>query len=205
MKITSSKGKNNKIHISADGEYMLTVDADFWYSCGVREGEEMDESDFAEFRDKILSRRAFNAAADLLDLRDYGSVELSRKLVTKGHRKEYADAAVARLQELGLVDDTRYAVGMAEYLSSRKGYSPKRVISELISRGISREIASIAAESIDKDNISAIIDLLNSKYRRFSENEKERKRAFNALLRLGYRRSDINNAMNNPDDGFPEE
>ena len=32
MKISASSGKQNKIHISCDGEYTFTVDAEYWFS-----------------------------------------------------------------------------------------------------------------------------------------------------------------------------
>ena len=31
MKITAKQGKGTKIHIHIDGEYLLTVDEDFWF------------------------------------------------------------------------------------------------------------------------------------------------------------------------------
>ena len=45
MKISVCKGKQNKIHVSCDGEYMFTVDAEYWFSSPYhgRENIEKDE------------------------------------------------------------------------------------------------------------------------------------------------------------------
>lgn len=206
MKITAKNGKSNKIHVSVDGEYSLTVDADYWYSCGVHEGDELSEAELESFRIGVLSRRAYNAAVNLLSVRDYGAKELTRKLIAKGHEQGCAQAAVERLCGQGYINDESYAFALTKHLAERKGMSAQKVKSELISRGISSEIARNAAESIDKDAVSRIIELLQSKYARYSQDDKERKRAYSALLRLGYRHGDINTAMRAVDTDFePEE
>ena len=43
MKITAKGGRKDKIHIYIDGEYRLTVDEIFWFSCGYISGDEIDE------------------------------------------------------------------------------------------------------------------------------------------------------------------
>ena len=66
MKITAQKGRGNKIHILVDGEYALTVTADFWNSQGIHSGDELDEEEFAAFCRAADSNRAFNAAVGFI-------------------------------------------------------------------------------------------------------------------------------------------
>ena len=103
--------------------------------------------------------------------------------------------AADRLEELGYIDDERYAQSLAESLLERKGMSARGVKSALIQKGISREIADKVCESLDFDPILRIIDLLNGKYSRSISDEKGIKRTVAALQRLGYRWSDINSAL----------
>ena len=76
MIITAQKGKANKIHISINGEYKLTVDADFWFSSGYVSGDEIDEEQYKALADKIAKRRCFNRALNILSRRDHSEKEL---------------------------------------------------------------------------------------------------------------------------------
>ena len=196
MKITANPGKQNKIHILCDGEYSFTVDAEYWYSspyCGINNID--DEAELAAFLEAVGSRCAFLAGLRLLSYHDQSKKELVGKLVRKGHKSEYALLAADRLEELGYIDDERYAQSLAESLLERKGMSARGVKSALIQKGISREIADKVCESLDFDPILRIIDLLNGKYSRSLSDEKGIKRTVAALQRLGYRWSDINSAL----------
>ena len=48
-------------------------------------------------------------AEDLLSRRDYSSQELAERLMRDGYRPDVAEGIVGRYQEVGLVDDARYA------------------------------------------------------------------------------------------------
>lgn len=196
MKISANKGKQNKIHISCDGEYTFTVDAEYWFSSPYhgRESIENDE-ELAVFFEAVGSRCAFIAGLRLLSYRDHSAKELVNKLVQKGHKREYSDNAVEKLKEYGYVNDERYAQFLAESLSERKGMNTRAIKGELLQKGISSEIADKITESLDFDPILRIIDLLKTKYSRKISDEKSIKRTVASLQRLGYRWSDINSAF----------
>lgn len=196
MKISADKGKQNKIHISCDGEYTFTVDAEYWFSSPYhgRESIENDE-ELTAFFAAVGSRCAFIAGLHLLSYRDHSAKELINKLVQKGHKREYSENAVEKLKEYGYVNDERYARFLAESLSERKGMSARAIRSEMIQKGISSEIADNITESLDFDPILRIIDLLKTKYSRKISDEKGIKRTVASLQRLGYRWSDINAAF----------
>jgi hypothetical protein len=50
MVINAEKGKGNKIHISIDGEYIFSVDADFWFSLGISSGDEITDEELEALR-----------------------------------------------------------------------------------------------------------------------------------------------------------
>ena len=196
MKISISKGKQNKIHISCDGEYTFTVDAEFWFSSPYYGKDTIDdETELAAFYEAVGSRCAFIAALRLLSYRDHSEKEMVGKLVQKGHKREYAILAAEKLKEYGYINDERFARHYAECLLERKGMSIKAIKSELFRKGISRETADIVTESLDNDPILRIIDLLNTKFKRNLSDEKGIRKTIAALQRLGYRWSDINSAL----------
>ncbi len=196
MKISANKGKQNKIHISCDGEYTFTVDAEFWYSSPYF-GKEIidDKEELTAFFEAVGSRCAFLAGLRLLSYRDHSVKEMINKLVQKGHKHGYAVSATEKLKEYGYINDERFAQNYAESLLERKGMSVKGIKSELFRKGISREIADNVAEGLDNDPVLRIIDLLNTKFKRNLSDEKGVKKTIAALQRLGYRWSDINSAL----------
>lgn len=196
MKITANKGKQNKIHISCDGEYVYTVDAEFWFSSPYHGIEIIDdEEELTAFYEAVGSRCAFIAGLRFLSYRDHSEKEMINKLLQKGHKREYAQAAAEKLKEYGYINDERYAQGCAESLLQRKGMSIQGIKNELFRKGISREIADNVTESLDIDPVLRIIDLLNTKYKRNLSDDKGIKKTVASLQRLGYRWSDINSAL----------
>lgn len=195
MKITAEKGKQNKIHIICDGEYTFTVDAEYWFSSPYCSKNEINDEEQAVFFDAVGSRCAFIAGLHLLSYRDHSEKELILKLVQKGHKKIYAENAVEKLKEYRYIDDERVAEIYAKDLFERKGMSINGIVNELCRKGISREIAVNAAEKLDNEPILRIIDLLNTRYSRYLNDEKGVRKTVAALQRLGYRWSDINSAL----------
>ena len=205
MKLSIKEGKANKIHIYVDDEYRATVDSDYWYSEKYRNYKEINEEELTELLDAVSFRRAYNKGLDLLSRRPHGTKELVKKLCEKGHEKESAEKACDRLLELGLLNDEEFARILANELYERKGYGTKRIKQELVFRGIEREIAENAIESLDIDTQTRIILVIKKKYLNKINDEKGRKRAVDGLMRLGYSYSDIKNALNSISEFCEEE
>lgn len=198
MKITAKQGKGTKIHIHIDGEYLLTVDEDFWFSSGYISGDEIDDGDLAAFKEAAGSRLAFNSAMFSLDLRDHSERELRNKLSRK-YDESSVNSAIEKLLDLGLVNDRRYAELLVRELYERKKYGRNRVKNELYKRGIASEIINeVIAEyenDSETDNIQTIVDIIRKKYYNKLVDEKSRQKVVAALVRLGYSFSDIRQAM----------
>ena len=200
MKLTYKKGKGDKIHISIDGEYALTVDEMYFASLYLKDGQEISEQEYEELEKTVNIRRAYNCAVSLLSRRDHSKKELMRKLKEKGYSKG-AEAAVEKLANSGYVDDERFCRLYASELIRLKVYGRKRVEQELYLKGVDREIISGVLDEIsfDTDRLS---DIIKRKYLAKMTDEKGRQKAFNALLRLGYSYSEIRDALENMQEEF---
>ena len=135
----------------------------------------------------------WNRALWYLGRRDYGSNELRQKLLRPRPDKpapveEDVDRAIARLLELDLLNDERYAQRLAEALS-RKGYGARGIAYELKKRGVAEEAEPPAP---DEERIG---ELLRSKYAAKLGDKKGRQSVFNALTRKGFQYVDIRLAM----------
>ena len=108
------------------------------------------------------------------------------------------------MEELGLVDDEAYARQLANTLAQSKRFAPRRIRQELAARGIDRDVAEEAAQNAAQDAISAIGEILDRRYPCIQD-EKTRRRAVNALLRLGYGYDDIRTVLRERLESFDEE
>lgn len=198
MKIAAKSGRKDKIHIYIDGEYLLTVDEIFWFSCGYISGDEIDEEELTAFKEAAGSRCAFNSALNSLDYRDHSEREIRTKLLRK-YDADCVEEAVRKLVELDLVNDERYAENYARELYEHKKFGKMRIKSELRAKGIAADIANEAVDALfeeeEPDNIQRIVDIIGKRYYNRMNDDVGRKKVFAALQRMGYSFSDIREAM----------
>ena len=208
MKLTAKAGKGEKIHLSLDGEYIATVNADYWFTCGIKSGSEVTPQQLEELLAESARRKMMNKALDLLSMRDYSRRELSAKLVTKawekkeqkdmdlGSLKQQASDICDRLEELGLLNEERFARSYVDELLRRKHLSKSGLKTALIQKGVQRDIIETVLEEVEVDPVEQVRELLATKFKnRDLSDEKQKTRTVNALLRLGYRYNEIHAAM----------
>jgi regulatory protein len=92
---------------------------------------------------------AFDAGLNLLVFRAHSRSEIRRKLGRKGYGEEEVESAVARLIELGYLDDRSFAEGHVRRRSSLLG--PRALSAELAARGIDRAVADAVLGGFDED------------------------------------------------------
>lgn len=170
---------------------LAVVEEELWQTVHFREGDTITEEELAELQlqsDFCLARRK---ALDYLARRAYSAKELAQKLrLSSG--EQAAQAAVQRMQELGLIDDEKFARMYAGRLWETKHMAPKAIAMELRRKGIERPLAELAAaELLEENPRERISALLQGKYANALETEKGIRRAVNGMLRLGYEYDDI--------------
>ena len=96
-------------------------------------------------------REAFAVALDLLARRPHFSAELVRKLLARGFEAGEVEAALARVAELGYLDDDGLATAYAAELAGRKGLGRARVGRELARRGAPDSAIERVAGEVDAE------------------------------------------------------
>ena len=193
MKLTYKKGKQDKIHISVDGEYSFTVDETYFLSMGIYNGKEVDSDELEEIRETVNVRRAYNYAVSLLARRDHSEKELMEKLSRKGYT-DGAEAAIEKLRNSGYVSDERFARLYVRELRSLKKYGKRRIEQELYRKGIARDIISEVLDETDFDE-NELVALIERKYSRYLGDEKGIQKTINSLVRMGYGYGEIRDAL----------
>jgi regulatory protein len=94
-------------------------------------------------------------AQRLLAVTDRSRVELQHRLERRGYAPATATEAVDRLQARGWVDDGRLADDLARRRLSR-GYGRRRVVADLVSRGVDAEIVNRTAAGLGEGQADAV-------------------------------------------------
>ena len=91
--------------------------------------------------------RVYNAGIRLLARREYGVVEITKKLSQK-HPPQLVQQVVAQLVEQNLLSDSRFAESLCNSRTGR-GYGPIYIAQELSLKGIAKDLIE---EFIDKND-----------------------------------------------------
>lgn len=150
-------------------------------------------------------RRARERALYLLDARDYSFVELYQKL-EKNYDEDICIKVCKNMAELRLINDRRYAESLARQLFEVKRVGMFKAKQELKRRGLSDKIIEEVTEPYadEEESFSRLEELVERKYERYLTDEKGVKKVKNALLRQGYRYSEINAVLDLYDLDFEE-
>lgn len=156
-----------------------------WDTFGYTVGDSLREEEREALLRQAAEERAKEYAVWLLSQRDYSQTELSRKLRQKVG-KEKAETAAQRMEELGLVNDERYARRLARDLCLRKHYPRRRAVEALAAKGIDRDTAKAAVEETNSDDVQQALALLEKKWYTATCDEKKRLQIRDSLIRYGF-------------------
>lgn len=195
MQITDMRTtKRGRIAVYLDGEFSLSVHPDVAMASGIRIGMQIDEEALEELVQEAELKKAKEKALSLLSYKEYTTKQLTERL-TRHVDEEIAQVAAERMQELGLLDDDDYAKRFARDLSTRKHFGVRRIKQEMHRRGLCAEQIDSAIEQLDTDTDADMRAIIARKYSRAYEDEKIKRRAFAALVRMGYAPGEIRRVL----------
>ncbi|MCC8023461.1 MAG: RecX family transcriptional regulator [Clostridiales bacterium] len=204
MRLTAKRGRGEKVHLSLDGEYVLSTDLDYWLGLRIADGTELDEEAWASLSASILRRQAYRKAVECLSRRDYARQELKQKL-WRQFDEDAAEEAVERLAQAGYLDEEKYARTLFAHLTENKLFSVRRARQEMLHRGVDRQAVDAVCDAAEIDPAQQIARLLQTKYRGKYAEEPGRRRTVAALQRMGYAYGDIRSALRRIDEEFEED
>ena len=178
-----------------DGEYAVSVDTMTFLSTGKKVGSEITDEELYDLIETSKYNRAKEKALYLIEYRSRTKRELYDKLIVL-FGESATKRAIERLEELGLLNDEKYAREYAEVLLDKKGFSRQRAEFELMKKGIDKDMIEEILDELEPEPVEQIKKLLQTKFARRLSNEKDLAKTVNALKAMGYRWSDINEAIN---------
>ena len=138
----------------------------------------------------------FDCSLRVLSLRDHSEAELRRKLREKGYEEEGIELSVARLKELGYLDDARFArLFASSAIRNGRGYGARLKL-ELARRGVAAGIvtevlAEITGEFSESELLAQVIARRFAGFDPESATDKEKRKGVGYLQRKGFSLSAI--------------
>ena len=189
--IKREKGRLVRVGFS-DGKEIL-LDFDFCCEKCIHEGDDLPLEKIEEYLRESDYIRAKSRALWLLDRYTYTERRLFEKLVRAGFGERAAGRAIARLKELGLIDDKNLACLFAEDLA-RHGTSKRAAYSKLLAKGFDAQTVKETLNAADFDEAGQISALLDGKYaRRLAAGETDK--VYAALIRKGFSFGAVRDAL----------
>lgn len=140
-----------------------------------------------------------SAALRLLARRPHAAAEIRRTLTKKFTNESEIDSAVARLRELGYLDDRKFARQYASYLARHRGFGRERIRLELKARLVDyRAIDEALDQAFDEVPERDRLERALEKKLRTVHLPLTRRKFYavaQSLARLGFRSDDIMSVM----------
>jgi regulatory protein len=153
---------------------------------GLAEGQEISAAEEMGLRSASACLRAERAALRLIARAEQCLFGLRRKLEKRGHEPACVGVVVARLAELELVDDRRFARLWLE-TRLRRTASPRRLLAGLRARGIARDDAEKAVNAVlDNDAEFELLRRFTVKLQRTLANVKSRAGDYHAARNIKF-------------------
>ena len=127
-------------------------------------------------------------ALRLLAVRPRSRREMESRLRSAGFDAEMVAEELARLEEVGLLDDERFAQEFAEHALSRRLSGRRGAASSLAAKGVSRPLIERALQDVEGDEDARAVELARSRASRLRglAPEVAYRRLVSFLARRGY-------------------
>lgn len=186
MKIVSvQRDKKHTVKVTFDNGKYFNFDLDYWNSAYLHENDFLDDTQLKNHLENSDYIRAKSRGMWFLDRADYSEKTLCEKIVAGGISPSAAAKAVARLKELGLVDDTNLATRLAERMSE-SGISKRECYAKLYQKGISPSVIKSVLQDTPFDELSQIETVIQKKYQRKLTDKENIQKVYATLIRKGF-------------------
>jgi len=212
MKVTAISVQvrdKNRVNVSVDGKYRLSLDMYQLVELGMKIGKEYTEEEMATLEEESQFGKLYTRALEYCLMRPHSRRELKDYLyrktrdtlsktgqVRKGASVQLTERVFDRLVEKGYIDDEKFAAFWIENRNLRKGSSKRKLSAELSAKGVDRAIIERLLVETDRTDPSELQKIIAKKRSRYEDEQK----FMSYLARQGFSYDDIKSALNNSDD-----
>ena len=185
--------QSKRVKLLFDDDTVLKTQPYLIADLGLYSGMELSESDYQALLAAAGKASAKARAVRIVAAAGVSEKELQKRLVQKGEDTQDAEEAVGWLKELHLLDDRETARQLAAG-AARKGYGRARIKNILYEKGIPQEYWADALDTVPEMD-DAIDRFLARRWQGTDPDEKEIKKAVDALIRRGHSWKDIQSGL----------
>lgn len=176
-----------------ESRYNIYIDSKFCFSASeedlikytLTENRGLEEEELDEIIKKCEESNAYNYALNILNNRDYTSMDIKNKLKQKQYSIQTIESVLSKLESYGFIDDEKYIKKYVDYSLNIKKTGKNKIMYDLKSKGLkSSEIESI--EVNEEIQFSNAYDLALKKLKSINSNKRIEDRIFRYLLSKGY-------------------
>jgi regulatory protein len=149
--IEEQKRRGNRRSIFVNGTFFAGVDEEVALKLGLKVGQQVDSEKLAEILRTEEMRRARESALTLLDYKERTRKELERRLLQKGYPEDVVALVIEKLENIGLVNDERFASDWVASRVERRPTGKSRMAWDLRLKGIAPEIVEEAIDQVDEE------------------------------------------------------
>ena len=160
---------------------------------GLYSGKELTDDEMTALQESAGQMSAKMRAVRIVSASSVTKRDLEQRLVHKGENPEQAREAVQWMSELNLLDDSRVAEQVVQRCISR-GYGLQRAKQALYEKKVPKQYWEDALADYP-DQLEKIVDYLHTRLSG-EYDERELKRAIDALMRRGHSYAVIRKALN---------
>lgn len=159
--IRVQKKNTKRANLYLDDKFVMGLATDIVQDFGLRRGQVLSDADLQALRRAEGQRRALQDALRLLNYRARSTAEVRQRLAGRGYDPAQVEAAIARLQSVGLLDDGAFA---RTWVENRQALHPRgrsALAAELRQKGVAAEIiAAVLDEAAQQtDEAAQALDL----------------------------------------------
>ncbi|MEP0549169.1 MAG: RecX family transcriptional regulator [Rhodothermales bacterium] len=188
-RLAQQKRDADRVSVFIDGTFAFGLAIDL--AMVLRKGQALTVEEQQALLDQEERLKAKAAALDYIAYQARTEQEVRQKLTRKGFAEPIAEEAVARMRELGYLDDVAYARAYARGRLSGRGHGPQRIRADLMRRGIARPtIDAVLDDLVETDDLrETALHHGRKRWIRLQREDdpyKRRKKLSDFLMRRGY-------------------
>ncbi|MBO5211332.1 MAG: RecX family transcriptional regulator [Clostridia bacterium] len=191
--------QKDKLHLTkislSNGEEVL-IDNDVCRDNYLKKGDELSEEKLNDLVFESQYQRAKSRAVWYLDRKDRTAKDLYSKLCIAGFDKKASARVIARLTEVGLIDDRRFAENYAIRLME-SNVSVREALQKMLQKGVPYDMAKEVLAETETDENKQIEALINKKYRTRLMADGGKEKVYAALIRKGFSYEAVKDALKN--------
>jgi regulatory protein len=194
-KIAEQRRRPNRRNVHLDGAFAFGVNLNVVARFRLREGMNLTPEQVTDIERGEVRQEAFDQATKFLGQRLHSRAELHRKLMRREYGERIVNDVLEQLEQLGYVDDKRFATAKALSAAQHKHHGKRRAAVELTKAGVKGETASRALEDVYEahDSMAVARQLAEKKAPALRKLDPvvARRRLVGMLLRRGFTYDDI--------------